>query len=66
VGNDDEEFEGFLATEEVCGMVQCFAPNCNFFGKMTGYITAEDSKFIQFICPECNSIEKVRNPDFIG
>lgn len=47
--------------EEVEGIVQCNA--CGFWGKMPGYINQMDNKIINFVCPECNALEQVKNPE---
>lgn len=58
--------EGFDRAEEVWGTVQCFNGGCEYFGRMEGVILADDKKFINFVCPDCNTIEKVANPEHIG
>lgn len=59
---EGEQVEAYLAVEEVEGIVQC--NKCEFWGKMTGYIEHnKDPKFIKFVCPECDTIELVRNPE---
>lgn len=47
--------------EEVEGIVQCH--HCNYWGKMLGYLEFNDPKFIKFVCPECQAIERVVNPE---
>ncbi len=62
-GLQPDVIEARIQTEEVWGMIQCY--NCDYRGKMTGYIEhAVDPKKIKFVCPECNTIEVVRNPDY--
>lgn len=58
----EESVEGFIAAEEVSGIVQCYNPECDYWGEMTGYINPDNTKIIAFLCPECNYIERVANP----
>lgn len=62
--DDKDLIEAFEHNEEVGGTIQC--QNCSFWGKMTGYIEADDRKVIKFVCPECNSLERVRNPEYFS
>jgi len=58
---DKEPLEAMMMHEQVEGIIQC--NNCDFWGKMSGYIEANDNKYIKFVCKECNAIELVLNPD---
>jgi hypothetical protein len=58
---DDKDIQATLAVEHVWGTVQC--NNCKFWGRMDGYIEPGDDKFIKFVCPKCNCVERVRNPE---
>lgn len=55
----EDEIEAFNATEKVTGVVQC--NNCDYWDAMTGYIDPAKPKIIQFVCPKCKCIEKVKN-----
>lgn len=50
--------------EEVWGVVQC--NTCKYWGRMDGIIEFDNKKVIVFICPQCNSIERVKNPEALG
>jgi hypothetical protein len=58
---DEEELHAFTHIEEVEGIVQC--NKCKFWGKMPGYIDQLDDAKIKFVCPDCNTIEFVKNPE---
>jgi Zn finger protein HypA/HybF involved in hydrogenase expression len=60
----DDSIEAILQVEEVVGVVQC--NECSFWGRMPGYIEPPDTRFIKFICPKCNTVETVKNPESIG
>jgi Zn finger protein HypA/HybF involved in hydrogenase expression len=57
----DDSIEAVLQVEQVYGVVQC--NECSYWGRMDGWIEPNDVKFIKFVCPECNSIELVKNPE---
>lgn len=57
--SEQPEVDAFLRSEKVQGTVQCY--NCNYWGEMTGYIESDNRKVIQFVCPECKTIEQVSN-----
>jgi Zn finger protein HypA/HybF involved in hydrogenase expression len=59
VDDKDLTIEAMVMNETISGVVNC--NNCEYWGKMNGYIEADDRKNIKFVCPECNSIEFVRN-----
>lgn len=63
---DLDTIEAFVRNEQVWGTVQCYGPGCSYFGRMEGIIEGDNRKLILFVCPECNSIERVRNYDYIG
>jgi hypothetical protein len=65
-----EDIEAVSRTEEVWGVVQCNGYNddatvCTYWGRMTGYIQPDNKKVITFVCPECNSVEDIKNPEAI-
>lgn len=62
--SDDKELSAVMAVERVFGTVQC--NECRFWGKMDGYIEPHDRKIIKFICPDCNTLELVTNPEYRG
>ena len=47
--------------EEVYGTVQCY--HCEYWGRMDGFIDPARSKTISFVCPNCDQIEEVENPE---
>lgn len=59
--NPDDEVFAFPMVEEVYGVVQCF--NCDYFGRMDGFIDPRNKKEINFRCPECEALEVVKNPE---
>lgn len=59
-----DEREAFGMNEDVYGVVQC--ATCAYWGRMEGVIEWTDRKLIKFICPDCNAIELVKNPDYVG
>lgn len=61
---EEDLIEAFEHNEEVQGIIQC--QNCQYWNKMVGYIEYTDRKVIKFICPKCQSLERVRNPDYIS
>lgn len=61
VVDDKDLIEAFNMNEEVEGVVGC--QNCDFWGKMTGWIEANDRKVIKFVCPKCRAVEQVKNPE---
>lgn len=62
--SDEDVIHAMLMNEEVWGTVQC--DNCRYWGRMEGIIEANDKRVIKFVCPECNSIEIVDNPERKG
>lgn len=58
-----DEVHAIDQTEEVWGVVQC--NECTFWGRMDGYIESTDKRFIKFVCPECKSLELVKNPEHV-
>lgn len=59
MSEEDGEVRGYMASEEVQGYVQC--NQCEYWGDMTGYIDPDSPKFVLFLCPICEAIEKVVN-----
>lgn len=59
--NPDDEVIAFPMVEEVWGTIECY--NCDYFGRMTGYIMPQNKKEINFKCPECEALEVVQNPE---
>lgn len=57
---ESEDIKAFVAMEDATGTIQC--NNCDYWGEMPGYINPESPKFITFVCPKCDVIEKVLNP----
>lgn len=53
------EIEAQEVTEERGATVRCY--QCNYWGIMSGWIDPRDTKFIEFVCPACSTIERVRN-----
>lgn len=62
-GLDEKTIEAVHQVEEVYGIVQC--NECSFWGRMPGYIEPHDRAKIKFVCPECNSLEIVANPESV-
>jgi Zn finger protein HypA/HybF involved in hydrogenase expression len=60
-GLDEKDIEAILQVEKVWGTVQC--NECDFWGRMDGFIEPQDKRFIKFVCPECSSLELVGNPE---
>lgn len=63
-GLDENSIEAVLQVEEVWGVVQC--NECNYWGRMPGFIEPNDKRFIKFVCGKCNSVELVSNPEHNG
>jgi Zn finger protein HypA/HybF involved in hydrogenase expression len=61
VVDDKDLVEAMAMVEEVYGTVQC--NNCQYWGKMEGWIEPNDKKNIKFVCPKCNALELVTNPE---
>lgn len=57
-----EDMLAYELNEEVWGTLKCY--NCGYRGRMEGVIPHQDKRNIVFVCPECSTIERVKNPDF--
>lgn len=62
VVNEKDLIPAMDFNEEVYGMVQC--NHCKYWGRMDGVIEHHDKKWIKFVCPECDALERVRNPEY--
>lgn len=61
--DDKDLVPAMIMVEKVVGTVQC--NNCSFWGKMDGYIDPDEKRFIKFICPSCDALEFVTNPEAV-
>lgn len=57
---EQREIGGVMHTEFAEGTIQC--ANCPYWGTMEGFIKPEENKYIFFVCPECEAVERVLNP----
>ena len=57
---EERVIQGELHTEYAQGCVQC--SQCDYWDMMDGFIKPEDTKFIYFVCPQCEAVERVANP----
>lgn len=63
MSDEKDMVEALLKTEAVYGTVQC--DHCGYWGRMDGYIEPQDKKRIKFVCPDCNTVEFVSNPEHL-
>ncbi len=56
-----EDIEVYEFNEEVEGRLRCYS--CGYKGMFQGVIPAQDKRYINFVCPECNVLERVKNPE---
>lgn len=56
-----QDMDVYELNEEVWGVLECY--NCDYSGKFNGVIPASDKRWINFVCPKCRTIERVRNPE---
>ena len=60
--SEEREIGGVMYTEFSEGTIQCYKDGCGYWGTMEGFVKADDNKYIFFVCPECEAVERVVNP----
>ena len=59
MNGENGEIEGIIQAKGVTGTIQC--DHCGYWGEMQGVISPDDDKYIMFLCPKCESFERVVN-----